>query len=89
MPILSVPKGRDHSSSYVGWHNWIHTFPNTAMAIIGLLFGEGDSGRTICITTMCGLDNDHAAGQAGALLDVTLGAQGIPARGKEPLRDCL
>jgi len=75
--------------AYVGRYNWIHIFPNIAMVIIGLLFGEGDLGRTICITTMCGLDTDCTSGQAGALLGVMLGAQGIPARWKEPLEDRL
>ncbi|HHV62095.1 MAG TPA: helix-turn-helix domain-containing protein [Firmicutes bacterium] len=77
------------AQSYLSEYNWVHTFPNIAAAVIGLWFGEGDFERTICITTMCGLDTDCNAGQVGAILGTIIGANQIPAKWREPIKDRL
>ena len=76
-------------ATYAQQYHWVHTFPNAAMAVIGLLFGKGDFEETLRITTLCGLDADTTAGQVGALLGVMLGESGIPAKWKDPLGDCV
>lgn len=80
---------RKVQQSYLMDYNWVHTFPNIAAVIIGLWFGEGDFGKTVCITAMCGLDTDCTAGQAGAIVGTILGAKQIPSKWLDPIGDQL
>lgn len=73
--------------NWVARYHWVHTLSNIPAVIIGLWFGRGDFGRTICITTMCGGDTDCTAGQAGAIAGVLVGTAGIPPAWREPLGD--
>jgi ADP-ribosylglycohydrolase len=73
--------------TYARQYHWVHTFPNAAMAVIGLLFGKGDFEEALRITAMCGLDADTTASQVGALMGVIVGESGIPTKWKEPLAD--
>ena len=75
--------------TYARQYHWVHTFPNAAMAVIGLLFGKGDFEETLRITALCGLDADTTASQVGALMGVIVGEARIPAKWKEPLGDRL
>lgn len=69
----------------LGTYHWIHTFPNIATAITGLLLGEGNFEKSITTTFMCGYDTDCSTGQVGALLGTILGWQGIPEKWKGPI----
>lgn len=51
---------------------------NIGIAAIGLYYGEGDFGKTICTAVNCGEDTDCSAGFAGALLGIILGDEGLP-----------
>lgn len=51
---------------------------NIAFAMLGLLYGEGDFGRTICLATNCGDDTDCTAATAGAIMGILNGIEGIP-----------
>lgn len=73
--------------SYARTYHPVHTFPNLCAVIIGLLYGDGDFERSLCITNMCGLDTDCTAGQAGGIMGVIKGADGIPAKWKDPIGD--
>jgi ADP-ribosylglycohydrolase len=75
--------------TYATQYHWVHTFPNAAIAVIGLLFGKGDFEESLRITALCGLDADTTASQVGALMGVILGESGIPAKWKDPLGDRL
>ncbi len=46
--------------------------------LIGLLWGEGDFGKSICITTNLGEDTDCTAGTVGSIMGIILGASEIP-----------
>lgn len=46
--------------------------------IIGLLYGEDDFGKSICITTDLGEDTDCTAGTLGALLGIIMGEDKLP-----------
>ena len=59
---------------------------NSAYVIIGLLYGEGDFGRTIDIATRCGQDSDCNPASAGGILGTALGYDRIPARWLDPLK---
>ncbi len=65
----------------------VHTFPNLAWVILGMLYGKGDFEHSMCITNMCGMDTDCTAGQVAAILGVMLGAKAIPSKWKDPVQD--
>ena len=75
--------------TYGRQYHWVHTFPNAAMMVIGLLFGKGDFEESLRITALCGLDADTTTSQVGALMGVIVGEAKIPAKWKEPLDDRL
>ncbi|MBE3584558.1 MAG: ADP-ribosylglycohydrolase family protein [Limnochordaceae bacterium] len=72
---------------WAGRYHWVHTLHNIPAVIIGLWYGQGDFGRTIAVTTMCGGDTDCTAGQAGAIAGVLLGTSAIDPAWREPLGD--
>lgn len=51
---------------------------NSAYVAIGLLFGQGDFGRTLEISTRCGQDSDCNPSTAGGVLATMLGYSRIP-----------
>ncbi|MEU3830648.1 ADP-ribosylglycohydrolase family protein [Streptomyces sp. SID486] len=68
---------------------WIHTVPNAAVLTAGLLYGDGDFTRTITLTVRGGLDTDSNGATAGSVAGVRTGADAIPARWRDPLRDTV
>jgi ADP-ribosylglycohydrolase len=54
-----------------------HIIPNSGVIVLSLLYGEGDLARTIEIATMCGWDTDCNAGNAGTILGVLNGFDGL------------
>jgi hypothetical protein len=51
---------------------------NAAYIVIGLLYGEGDFGRTLDISTRCGQDSDCNPASAGGILGAMIGYSAIP-----------
>lgn len=58
---------------------------NVAIGVLGLLYGEKDFGRTICIAAGCMEDADCTAGLAGAVLGIILGCKNLPKKWIKPL----
>lgn len=58
---------------------------NAAYIVIGLLYGEGDFGRTLDISTRCGQDSDCNPASAGGILGTMIGYEAIPADWKAGL----
>lgn len=58
---------------------------NAAYIIIGLLYGEGDYGKTIDISTRCGQDSDCNPANAAGILGTMLGYSNIPEYWKQGL----
>jgi hypothetical protein len=58
---------------------------NGAYVVIGLLYGNGDFGRTLEISTRCGQDSDCNPASAGGVLGTILGYGAIPSVWREPL----
>jgi hypothetical protein len=58
---------------------------NAAYILIGLLYGNGDYGRTIDISTRCGQDSDCNPANAGGILGTMLGYSRIPEYWKQGL----
>ncbi len=59
---------------------------NGAYIVIGLLFGNGDFGRTLEIATRCGQDSDCNPASAGGILGTMRGYGAIPAAWRDPLK---
>ena len=59
---------------------------NSAYVVIGLLYGNGDFGKTIDIATRCGQDSDCNPASAGGILGTMIGYSNIPEEWIEPLR---
>lgn len=58
---------------------------NMGMLVIGLLWGEGDFGKTICTAVNCGEDTDCTAATAGSLFGILHGMTAIPQRWIDPI----
>jgi len=56
---------------------------NLAYIVIGLLYGEGDYGKTLDISTRCGQDSDCNPASAGGILGTMLGYSKIPEEWKK------
>ena len=52
---------------------------NCAWVLIGLLYGDGDFGKTLSISQRCGDDSDCNPASAGGILGTMLGYRNIPA----------
>jgi len=66
---------------------WFQAPGNLAFAILGLLYGEGDFGKTLAFAVNCGDDADCTAGFAGAVIGIILGKSGIPKKWTDPVGD--
>lgn len=60
---------------------------NSAYVVIGLLYGKGDFGRTMEISTRCGQDSDCNPASAGGILGTALGYDRIPSYWLDPLKN--
>ena len=58
---------------------------NIGFVIIGLLYGEGDFDRSVCLAVNCGDDTDCTGATVGALFGILRGRSGIPSRWLEPI----
>ena len=62
---------------------------NVAFAVLGLLYGEGDFGRTVCLATDCGDDTDCTAATAGAVWGILNGIEAIPEKWIAPIGNTI
>jgi len=77
----------DRAMEDYGDLSWIHTINNTLFILLGLLYGEGDLGKTVSICVMCGHDTDCTGASAGSIIGTMLGAKAVEARWIDPLQD--
>lgn len=68
---------------------WFQAPANVAFAVIGLLYGEGDFGRSLCFAVNCGDDTDCTGATVGAVLGIVKGRAGIPAEWIEPIGETI
>ena len=62
---------------------------NIAIAILGLLYGEGDFGKSMLLAVNCGEDADCTAGSVGATLGIILGNSQLPEKWIKPINDVI
>ena len=64
---------------------WFQAPANVAFTVIGLLYGGGDFGKTICTAVNCGDDTDCTGATAGAVLGIIQGFKAIPEKWIAPI----
>lgn len=58
---------------------------NIGITVLGLLYGEGDFDKTICLAANCGEDADCTAATAGALFGIIRGEEALPKKWLDPI----
>lgn len=58
---------------------------NIGILIIGLLYGEGDFGKTLCTAVNCGEDTDCTAATAGSIFGIMNGIDAIDQKWIDPI----
>ena len=66
---------------------WFQAAVDVPFAVLALLYGEGDFGKTVCLAVNCGDDTDCTAATAGAILGIMYGASALPERWTAPIGD--
>ncbi|MCL2034852.1 MAG: ADP-ribosylglycohydrolase family protein [Oscillospiraceae bacterium] len=58
---------------------------NIGIVVIGLLYGEGDFGKSLCTAVNCGEDTDCTAATIGSILGIINGVGAIPEKWMQPI----
>lgn len=74
-------------SEKYGHYHFVHTINNAAIITMGLLYGEGDYGKSISISVMGGWDADCNGATTGSIIGVILGAKNLPDKWIKPLNN--
>ncbi len=69
----------------VGHSNVTDVAQNLGFIALGLLYGQGDFGASVCAAVNCGYDTDTTGATVGAILGIVHGAAKLPARWLEPI----
>lgn len=64
---------------------WFQAPANIGYTVIGLLYGDGDFGKTVCRAVNCGDDTDCTGATAGAIMGIIGGRKAIPRKWLEPI----
>ena len=71
------------------YHHWCHTISNAEIVCIGLLWGGGELGPSICRTVQAGFDTDSSGATVGSLVGMLVGAEALSAQWVDPLDDTI
>jgi len=66
-------------------YNLVHAYPNAAIEVIALWFGEGGYDRTVYLTGLAGLDVDCNAGQVGNIVGILNAEKGLDEKWTQPI----
>ena len=66
-------------------HGWCHTISNAMIVTAGLLYGEGNFGKSICIAVGMGFDTDCNGATVGSVIGMMKTVDGIDESWKKPV----
>lgn len=70
-------------------HWWCHTNSNAMLVVLGLLYGEKDFGKSICIAVQGAFDTDCNGATVGSIIGTIIGGIGIDPYWEEPFKSGL
>ncbi len=73
---------------YTG-HGWCHTLSNARIVVAGLLYGEGNYSKSICLCVQTGFDTDCNAATVGSVLGMAYGIDNIDSCWYSPINNKL
>ncbi len=68
-------------------HGWCHTISNAMIVVAGLLYGEGDFGKSICTAVGMAFDTDCNGATVGSILGMRGGIDCIDDYWKKPINN--
>ncbi|NQT63130.1 MAG: ADP-ribosylglycohydrolase family protein [Candidatus Marinimicrobia bacterium] len=72
-----------------GHYHWVHTINNAALTVASLLYGAGDYEKTVTNAVMGGWDTDCNGATSGSILGVLNGAEALPSKWIDPLKNSV
>jgi ADP-ribosylglycohydrolase len=69
------------------YHHWCHTISNAQIIAIGLLWGGGELGPSICRTVQAGFDTDSSGATVGSIVGMYRGVNDLADEWVAPLAD--
>lgn len=79
--ISQEDMGKGFDDGKLGWD----APSNIGIIIIGLLYGEGDFGKSLCTAVNCGEDTDCTAATIGSIYGIIKGIDSIPQKWIDPI----
>lgn len=70
-------------------HNWCHVISNAMIVVASLLYGNGDYGKSVCMSVETGFDTDCNGATVGSIIGMANGIHAIPSVWTEPIHDML
>jgi len=79
----------EKAMSEYGRYHPVHTINNAVIVVLALLYGEGDFGKSVCLSVSGGLDTDCNGATVGSIVGTMVGFKGIPEKWYLPLNNTL
>ena len=70
-------------------HDWCHTISNALIVVASLLYGNGDYGKSICMSVEAGFDTDCNGATVGSILGMAHGIDSIDEVWTAPIQNRL
>ena len=83
--IVVLCDERDREMGFADGVKGYDVVDNFGIIMIGLLYGQGDFGNTLCYAVNCGEDTDCTAATLGSMLGIIYGAEKIPEKWLRPI----